>query len=245
MFTTEVILEGRSEGSAVGFTTASFSWDADRLLVCYYGGEQGSGGDFTISFSSTTGLTWEEVPPSPEHVDYSVGDGNVYLRVAKTTSSGSGTITITASETIDIRCVHVIEVEGADLSGSDALDAIVQAAENDTAGSTSVEVLTVTFANPTDADNLLITGGITVITDSEPSSPFTTLTNDYPGSQGSMSTGYAVNQVLTSHIWEATPNENPMGGCAAISIEILGTQAAEPPGWPEAYVGIHADPVAV
>lgn len=188
-WTVEVILEGRASGSATTFTTASFSWDADRYLVCYYGGEQGSGGDFTISFSDTTGLTWELISISPEHVDYSVGDGNVYCRVAKTTSSGSGTITITASETIDIRCVHVLQIDGADLSGSAAFSAIVQEAENDTAGSTSVEILTVTFSETTDADNLLVTGAITVITDSEPSSPFTTLTNDYPGSQGSMSTG--------------------------------------------------------
>lgn len=214
------------------FTSDSFSWDAGKFLVVYYSGQQNSSGLFTFTFSHTTGLTWQEVANSPRSVTYSIGGGVIGCRVAKPASSGSGTITITASEGIREKSIHVFEIDGADLTGADALAAILQTVANNTVG-TSQQTVVMTFPATTDNDNLLMSGARSVISDMSFVDVMTTLTDDAPGNEGAQMCGYAIDEAITQHTIGHSNHPNPLGGVAAISIEILGPAVVveEDYGW--------------
>jgi hypothetical protein len=215
-------------GSGSGSHTVSISWAADVYLV-FGGMAHRNTSDFTFTFTAgTSGLTWLLVE-SQAHSTFSIGHGRGELRIARTTSAGSGTVGFSTSATCQQRGIDVWEVSGADLTVATLADVIVQSALAQGVGLPSGSTLTCPLDQNTDADNIWFINSGSIISDYDATAPFDVVDEQYTGSGGEHEGGWGTGDVFDTY------DMDPVGGAGgpwSIFVELLCPQeAVEETGW--------------
>ncbi len=214
-------------GSGSGLHTVSISWSADVYLV-FGGMAHRNTSDFTWTFSAgTSGLTWVLIE-SQAHSTFSIGHGRGEMRIARTTSAGSGTVGFTTSATCQQRGIDVWEVSGAELF-ADPVDAIVQSAIHAGLALPSGSTLACPLDQNTDADNIWLINSGSIISDYDATAPYTTVDEEYTGSGGEHEGMWGEGDVFDTY------DMDPVGGAGgpwSIFVELLCPQeAVEETGW--------------
>lgn len=142
------LTSGTDNATTTSFATASVSPTSGRMVYVGVGTIQTSGAEASAaapSGLSGNGLTWTKVH---EEVSTVTGVASSVWR-AKADSPSSGAITITFAANKAFAAWSVIEVDGADTSGTNGANSVVQSAgaQADSGSATSAPVTLSTFAD--------------------------------------------------------------------------------------------------